>query len=147
MVNEAPDCYVGTTMKQIRVLLVDDNLEFMDSAAAFLSLSPRMQIVGRANNGLEGVRLAGELRADLILMDLAMPELGGLAATLRIKGRQTSPRVIIVTLHDQPEYRRTAELVGADAFVSKSDFADEIHALIGSLFSESESELNRSEIP
>lgn len=111
-------------VKQARVLLVDDAAEFLASAADFLARDPRVQIVGQARDGGEGVRLAEALSPDIVLMDLVMPGMNGLDATRRIKSWLTPPRVIIVTMHDDPAYRRSAELAGADGFICKTNFAE-----------------------
>ena len=120
-------------MRPIRVLLVDDSPEFLRSAADFLSLHPRVQVVGCAQSGSEGVGLAHQLSPDLVLMDLVMPGMNGLQATREIKA-QPVPRVVIVTLHDNAEYRRAASAAGADGFVSKEQFGDTVLAVIDALF-------------
>lgn len=122
-------------MKQVRVLLVDDSVEFLDSASDFLTRDGRVLVVGRARDGRDGVRLAEELAPDLVLMDLAMPVMNGLAATRTIKARPTSPCIVIVTLHDHPEYRRRADEARADGYICKSDFIEAVSALIDSFFS------------
>lgn len=121
-------------MKQVRVLLVDDSVEFVNSASDFLSRDARVLVVGHARDGRDGMRLAGELAPDLILMDLAMPVMNGLAATRNIKAWPTSPRIAIVTLYDHPEYRRAADDAHADEYVCKSHFTEAVSALIDSFF-------------
>lgn len=111
-------------MRQVKVLLVDDGAEFLASASDFLARDPRVEVVGQARDGLEGVRLAEALSPDIVLMDLTMPVMNGLDATRRIKSGLTPPRVIIVTLHDDPAYRRSATVAGADGFISKTNFAE-----------------------
>jgi DNA-binding NarL/FixJ family response regulator len=117
-------------MQPIRVLLVDDSEEFLDSAIDFLSRDPRVKVVGRALNGPDGIRLASDLKPDLVLMDLVMPVMNGLAATRCIKAWPGAPRVVIVTIHDNAEYRRSAQEASADGFICKSQFASEVTALV-----------------
>lgn len=119
-------------MRPIRVLLVDDSEEFLTSAAGFLSLDPRVEVVGRASNGWDGVQQAREIEPDLVLMDLVMPLMGGLAATRQIKAWPRAPQVVIVTMHDDAEYRRSAKEASADGFTCKSRFAEEVPALVES---------------
>jgi DNA-binding NarL/FixJ family response regulator len=120
----------ASRMTCVRILLVDDAADFIASAADFLSRDPRVEVVGRAHDGDEGVRMASALAPDIVLMDLVMPVMNGLAATLRIKVAPTSPRVFIVSMYDDPGIQRTAKAVGADGFISKSNFADLVMAEI-----------------
>jgi two-component system nitrate/nitrite response regulator NarL len=122
-------------MKQVRVLLVDDSVQFLDSASDFLSRDARVQVVGRARDGRDGMRLAEELAPDLVLMDLSMPVMNGVTATRRIKAWPTSPRIVIVTLGEHSEYRRGADDARADGYICKSHFTEAVSALIDSFFS------------
>lgn len=123
-------------MKRVRVLLVDDNERFLESVERYLGSIPEMNIVsaGKATSGVEAIRLSAKLKPDLILMDLTMPTLNGLAATRVIKQEADAPRVIILTIHENDEYKKAAREAGADGFVTKSEFADQLLPLIDSLF-------------
>lgn len=122
-------------MKPLSVLVVDDSVSFLRSATAFLSRDPRLRIAGSATNGRDGLALVERLAPDLVLMDLAMPEMDGLAATSLIKSLPHPPCVFLVTLLDTPGYQRRAEAVGADAFIPKANFAEAVQAAIDTLFS------------
>ena len=111
-------------MEPISVLLVDNSPEFLQVAAAFLSVNPEVAVVGNARSGEEGLRLTAELRPDLVLMDLIMPGMNGLKATKMIKRQVTPPKVIILTLYDIPEYRAAAAAAGADGFLDKAKFTE-----------------------
>ncbi len=117
-------------MFSIRILLVDDSVEFLESVTRFLSVDPHIVIAGCAFSGQEALERAEELAPDLVLMDLAMPGIDGLEATRRIKARDLAPYVIIVTLYDDPEYRVAAQEVGADGLVSKSELGTQLRPLI-----------------
>src|SRR5947209_7676508 len=117
-----------------RVLLVDDSVEFLDSASHFLAADPRIEIIGRACSGRGALEEVPRLKPDLVLMDLAMPEMNGLEATRQLKARPDGPRVILLTLYDDPEYRAAAAAVQADGFVSKSDLGLHLLPLIHNLF-------------
>ena len=78
--------------------------------------------------------MAESLAPDIVLIDLIMPVMNGLDATRQIKSGLTPPRVIIVTMHDDPGYRRSAELAGADGFIFKADFAELAPAMIDKYF-------------
>ena len=117
-----------------RVLLVDDSPEFLDSAAHFLNTDPRIEIVGRAFSGRGALEKVPVLKPDLVLMDLSMPEMNGLDATRELKSDPQAPRVIILTLHDNPEYRAAATAVHADGFISKTELDLQLLPLIRQLF-------------
>jgi DNA-binding NarL/FixJ family response regulator len=119
-----------------RVLLVDDNQDFLESAANFLASDPEIEIVGRASSGRCALEQVPVLKPDLVVMDLTMPEMNGLEATRRLKSQPDGPRVIILTLHDNPEYRAAAQEVQADGFVAKSELGLELLPLIRELFAQ-----------
>ncbi len=124
-------------MPPVRVLLVDDSSAFLDSASRFLSIDPQVGVVGCAMSGSEALERIDELHPDLVLMDLAMPGMNGLEATERIKAQPGGPLVVILTLHDSPEYRAAADTARADGFVTKSQLAVHLLPLIHRLFGES----------
>jgi DNA-binding NarL/FixJ family response regulator len=125
-------------MQLIRILLVDDSPDFIESAARFLSADPRLEIVGRASSGKEALVAVKEAKPDLVLMDWAMPEMPGPVAMRRIKSEPPAPRVIVLTMYDLPEYRAIAKLAYADGFVAKSDFGEKLVPLIYQLFQDAE---------
>jgi DNA-binding NarL/FixJ family response regulator len=118
----------------LRLLLVDDSWPFLGSAEHFLSTEPNLSIVGCASSGAEALDQVSLLRPDLILMDLAMPVMNGLAATRLIKALPDPPRVVILTVYNLPEYRAAARAAGADGFVVKSEFGSQLLPLIQRLF-------------
>lgn len=111
-------------MPRIRILLADDAVDFIASAADFLSRDPRIEVVGQAHDGAEALRMATALLPDIVLMDLVMPVMNGLEATQRIKLGDTPPRVLVVSMYDEPGIRRNAEQAGADGFIPKASFAE-----------------------
>ena len=117
----------------MRVLLVDDSPQFLTSAADFLSRHDGVEVVGCAASGLEGVRLALELAPDLVLMDLCMPGVDGLAATRCMKAMARAPYVVVVSFHDESAYGVNASEAGADGFIRKSEFGDTVFTVIESL--------------
>lgn len=123
-------------MSPLRILLVDDSQDFLDAATGTLGADPRLEIVGRALSGPAAVELTTALQPDLVLMDLSMPGMTGLQATQRIKANPEAPRVVILTLHDGPQFRASAEAARADAFVTKSQFEEALLPLIENILSE-----------
>jgi DNA-binding NarL/FixJ family response regulator len=123
-----------TRPPEIRVLLVDDNARFLEIESHFLSKQPEFKIVGSATSGEGALTQVVNLHPDLVLMDLTMPGMNGLQATSQIKKQPNAPRIIIVTLHDQPAYRAMCEDVGADGFITKDNFGAALIHMIHGLF-------------
>jgi DNA-binding NarL/FixJ family response regulator len=124
----------GASDRRIRTLLVDDHATFLDELAHLLEEEREMDVVGRAASGEDAVEQATALRPDLVLMDLAMPGMGGLEATRRLKAEPDAPRVIMLSLHEHPMYRTAALDAGASGFVSKSKLGTALLPMIHSLF-------------
>lgn len=122
------------TIKPKRVLLVDDNQDFLKAAKRFLRAVPGLELVGEATSGEQAVELSAALQPDLVLMDFAMPGMNGIAATQRIKQQPNAPKVIIVTLHTHAALRALAKEAGADGFLQKEDLVLELPRLLASLF-------------
>ena len=113
-------------MSKITVLLVDDHEGFINAALRHLRKVEWLEIVGRASNGLEALERSETLRPDVVLMDLAMPEMGGLQATRLIKTQDAPPFIVIASHFDDAEHREHAMRAGADDFVSKLAYIQEV---------------------
>ena len=92
-----------TPPRAVRVLLVDDHTLFREGLATILSVRPDIEVVGEAANGEEGVRQTAALRPDVVLMDLQMPVLDGVAAVRRIRAEVPETQVIVLTTFDDDE--------------------------------------------
>ncbi len=103
----------------ITLLLVDDLPTVRAGLKLRLSLEPDIRVVGEAGNGREAIALARQLQPDVILMDLHMPCLDGLAATTTLCSQSSPSAIVILTLQDNATYRVQAKAAGAVAFVSK----------------------------
>lgn len=103
----------------IRLLVVDDDPGFRETLRVLLAQWEEAVVLGEAGSGEEALRLADALRPDVVLMDLAMPWMNGLEATRHLKARWPAVAVIIITVHDEEAYRRTALAAGAEAFLVK----------------------------
>src|SRR5882724_12355390 len=101
------------------ILIVDDNPRLRALIRRITTQKPALQVVGEAEDGAEAIRLTQLLRPDIVLMDLVMPRVNGLEAMQRIKVEHPETKVIIMTVHTEDAYRRTAEANGADAFLLK----------------------------
>ena len=118
------------TGSRIRVLLVDDHGVVRRGLRGYLELLDDIEIVGEAENGLRGVELALELRPDVVLMDLVMPQLDGIAATGRIKTAQPNVQVVALTSFIEEEKVMAALEAGASGFILKDADADDVAAAI-----------------
>jgi DNA-binding NarL/FixJ family response regulator len=104
---------------RMRVLLVDDDSGFRDTVRHLLIQREEAVVVGEAADGEQAVALAGSLKPDVVLMDLAMPRMNGVEATRRLKAQWPGLLVVLLTVHDDDVYRRTALAAGAEAFLEK----------------------------
>jgi DNA-binding NarL/FixJ family response regulator len=107
-------------MKKIKILLSDDHNLFREGLAGILNSQPDMQVVGQANDGLEAILMAEELKPDLILMDIQMPGCDGLEATRKIKKDSSEIVVIMLTVRDEDEKLFEAIKCGAQGYLLKS---------------------------
>ncbi|MDK3161451.1 response regulator transcription factor [Kamptonema cortianum] len=103
----------------MRVLLAEDHKIVRQGTRMYLE-SMGVEIVGEATTGVEAVRLARELRPDVVVMDIHMPELTGIEATRRILDENADVRVLVLTAYDDPVYVHALLDAGADGFVLKT---------------------------
>jgi DNA-binding NarL/FixJ family response regulator len=117
----------------LRLVLVDDNPTFLQALDMVLCGFPDVRVVGRATDAPEGLRLIDSLDPDLVLTDLRMPYLDGIALTRKIREGQRRASVVVMSLHGGADYEAAAKSAGAMAFVSKADLLDELPALLNAL--------------
>lgn len=122
-------------MKSIKVLLVDDHTLVRDGVRALLALATDIEVVGEAANGKEALEKVRKLTPDVVLMDLAMPIMGGLEATRRIRKEFPGTKVLAVTQYDDSDYVVPVIEAGARGVVTKmaafSELASAIRAVYG----------------
>jgi DNA-binding NarL/FixJ family response regulator len=103
----------------IRVLLVDDHAVVRQGFRMILGAQPDMEIVGEAGNGREAISQAAELQPDVVVMDVAMPELNGIEATRRIAESSPRARVLALSMHKDSVYVREILRAGAKGYLLK----------------------------
>ena len=117
-----------------RVLLADDHAILRSGLRLLLTSQNEFDVVGEASSGPEALSLAEQLQPDLILLDLSMPALGGLDALPTLRKLVPSARILILTMHDDPQYLRQALKHGASGYVLKkaadSELLSAMHAVL-----------------
>ena len=120
-------------MDSIKILLAEDHAVVRESIREALTRESEFRVVGEASNGDEAVRLARELRPDVILMDIAMPGLNGIEATRQIKSFQPAVSILVLTAYDDEQYIFSVLSAGADGYLLKdvgvSDLVEAIKAV------------------
>lgn len=117
----------------MRLIIIDDHASFLEALIDMLDRAPDIEVVGKAHDGREGLKLAAELKPELVLVDFSMPGLDGLAVTRQLKAWPKPPRVVMMSFNTAPEYRDMALATGADAFLAKGDLHAQLTPLLQSL--------------
>jgi DNA-binding NarL/FixJ family response regulator len=119
----------------IRVLIADDQDLFRSALGQLLTEAPDLEVVGEAGDGAEAVRLVGNRKPDIVLMDVRMPTLSGIEATRRLTRDHPEVKVLILTSFDADAYVVDALRAGADGYVLKDSSPDAIAASIRAVIS------------
>ncbi len=106
-------------MGKIRILVVDDHALVREGITAILKLQDDMEVLAEASDGKEAIQKAAKLRPDLILMDIAMPGLGGLEATVEIKKSHPEIKVLVLSQYDDKEYVNRLLKAGVSGYILK----------------------------
>jgi DNA-binding NarL/FixJ family response regulator len=117
-------------MKRIRILLADDHAVVRQGFKMILNAQADMEIVGEAGNGRQAVELAEQLRPDVVVMDVAMPELNGIEATRRLASSVPHARVVALSMHKDSVYVREILRAGARGYLLKDSGAADLVAAI-----------------
>ncbi|HEV2493097.1 MAG TPA: response regulator transcription factor [Terriglobia bacterium] len=107
------------TEKKIRVLLAEDHALVRQGFRRMLEDDPRIEVVGEASTGITAIDQCSKLKPDVVVMDLSMPELGGVEATAEILKANPDTKVLILSMYSNPAYVRKAFEVGAKGYIVK----------------------------
>lgn len=117
-------------MEKIRVLIADDHAVVRLGLRTVFQSQPDIDVVGEADSGEEAIRMTTELHPNLVLMDITMPGMGGIAATRRIRATEPDTYVLVLTMHKDEEYSHAVLGAGASGYLLKgADFSELLYAM------------------
>lgn len=111
---------------KIKVLIVDDHAVVRKGLRLILEAESDVQVVGEASNGHEAIARTRELKPDIVIMDIGLPDMNGLEATATIKDSQPGTKVVMLTMHEDEDYFFRALKVGAHGYVVKGAQVEDI---------------------
>lgn len=130
-------------MKSCRILLATDHSPPVEALDHLLATLPGVEVVDRVRDGLQVMAMAFLHRPDLVVMNLAMPGLGGLELTRRLLAEPWAPRVVLMSLHDETESHQAAETAGASGFLLEQELGTKLGPIVQSM---TERRIDRSRI-
>jgi len=114
----------------VTTLLVDDHKLFREGVRSLLEQQPGIRVIGEAGNGREAEALVQQLRPDVVVMDIIMPEMNGISATHRILGAHPRCRIVALSMHAESRFVLEILKAGAKGYVLKSCASEELHKAI-----------------
>jgi pilus assembly protein CpaE len=130
--------------EKIRVMIVDDVSETRENVRKLLQFESDVEVVGVARTGKEAIQLSQELNPDVVLMDINMPDMDGIAATEAIRSKHPAIQVVILSVQSDQNYMRRAMLAGARDFLTKPPMGDELISAIRRAGTMAQSERSKS---
>ncbi len=117
-------------MPKIRILLVDDHTLFRQGMRTLINTEPDLEVAAEVSNGGEAIEKAGELRPDIVLMDIGMPGLSSFEATRQIKKNRPETKILFLTMYDDEDYLVEGMEVGGNGYVLKDSPAGQLLSAI-----------------
>ena len=128
---------------QIRVLIVDDIPETRDHLSKLLGFEADIEVVGAAASGREAIEMASQLAPDVVLMDINMPDMDGIAATERLSAEVPAAAVVMMSVQGEADYLRRSMLAGAREFLVKPFSSDELTSSIRQVYTRERDKMSR----
>ncbi len=122
----APESMAHGLSRKYRILIADDHTLMREGLRALLDGHDRMEVVAAVDNGREAVRQAAQLKPDMVLMDLAMPEMDGLSAIRELVRRGSASKILVLTMHKTEEHIRASLQAGACGYMLKDASRSEL---------------------
>src|SRR4030065_632548 len=116
--------------EKIRVVIVDDIAETRENIRKLLQFEPDVEVVGVARTGREAIDISKDVKPDVLLMDINMPDMDGIAATEIIRKLVPFTQIVILSIQNDPNYMRRAMLAGARDILTKPPTIDELNSAI-----------------
>ena len=113
-------------MPRTRIMIADDHVLVREGIRALLALHDDVEVVGEASDGKEAITMADKLRPDIVLMDISMPGLGGLEATVEIKKTNPDIKILVLSQYDDKEYVRRFLKAGVAGYILKKAVGEEL---------------------
>ncbi len=110
----------------IKILLADDHKLFREGLKLLIERNPSMKVIAEADDGREAINLAGKLKPDLIIMDVRMPEIGGMEATVTIKEEYPEIKIVALSMHSDKRFIKGMLKAGALGYMLKDNAFEEV---------------------
>ena len=117
-------------MGKIRLLIVDDHTLFRQTLRSYLTTIENIEVVGEAGDGMDAINKTMELKPDIVLMDIAMPNLNGIQATREIRNRSPATKILVLTMYETGQHVREILRAGASGYILKKSPAQELVSAI-----------------
>ena len=121
-------------MKALRILLVEDNFNFRNSAIKFINSNLRFEVLTWVSSSEEAIKRIEANGLDLVLMDISMDGINGIEAAKKIRSKNKSIKIILLTMIDNNEYKNEVIAAGANDFIPKVEFSDKLIPTINNIF-------------
>lgn len=117
---------MGDSIKKISIIIADDHAVLRSGLKALLNCSPQFEVIAEAGNGLEAVKLVGELHPDILILDLAMPIMNGVECIKEIRSRGMNCPILVLTMYDDEEFIKEVMQSGANGYLLKKSADTEL---------------------